>query len=77
MGTVLVEMNEKYTLRNREIESKPEWAPFDERRPKRRSVMALLGGDVVAEDGKVDGKPGGECLQLGNPGRILCYMGEG
>ena len=39
--------------------------------------MALPGGDVVAQDGKVDGKPGGECLQLGNPGRILCYMGEG
>ena len=77
MGTVLVDINEKYTLRSREIESKPAWTPFDERHPKGRSVMPLLGGDVVAEDGKVDGKPGGECLQLGNPGRILCYMGEG
>ena len=44
-GTVLVDMNEKYVLRNKEFVSKPGWTP--------------------------------EVLQLGKPGRTLCYMGKG
>ncbi|MEH7226733.1 dihydroorotase family protein [Bacillus sp. JJ1566] len=59
---VLVNMSQKWTIKNKEIVSKAGWSPFDGTECTGKPVMTIVRGNIVMDNGKIVADPG-----LGQP----------
>ena len=55
----IVDMNKKIIIKNKDIESKCGWTPFDGFEFKGAPVSTIIGGKVKMKDGKILGEPEG------------------
>jgi dihydroorotase len=61
----IVDMKKKIIIKNKDIESKCGWTPFDGFEFKGTPVSTIIGGEIKMKDGKILGKPEGKALQFG------------
>ena len=58
----IVDMNKKILIKNKNIESKCGWSPFDSFEFKGTPVLTIVGGQIRMRDGQILGEPGGKPL---------------
>ena len=60
----IVDMNKKITIKNKNIESKCGWSPFDGDEFKGTPVSTIIAGKIKMNDGKILGDPDGTPLKF-------------
>ena len=60
----IVDMNKKITIKNKNIESKCGWSPFDGVEFKGNPVSTIIAGKIKMNDGKILGDPDGTPLKF-------------
>ena len=58
----IVDMNKKILIKNKNIESKCGWSPFDSFEFKGTPVLTIVGGQIKMRDGQILGEPDGKPL---------------
>ena len=58
----IVDMNKKITIKNKKIESKCGWTPFDGFEFKGKPIATIICGQIKMRDGKILGEPRGKPL---------------
>ena len=58
----IVDMNKKILIKNKNIESKCGWSPFDSFEFKGTPVLTIVGGKIKMRDGQILGEPDGKPL---------------
>ena len=58
----IVDMNKKILIKNKNIESKCGWSPFDGFEFKGTPVLTIVGGQIKMRDGQILGEPDGKPL---------------
>jgi dihydroorotase len=58
----IVDMNKKILIKNKDIESKCGWSPFDGLEFKGTPVLTIVGGQIKMRDGQILGEPEGKPL---------------
>ncbi len=58
----IVDMNKKILIKNKNIESKCGWSPFDNFEFKGTPVLTIVGGQIKMRDGQILGEPDGKPL---------------
>ena len=58
----IVDMNKKHKIKDREIESKCKWSPFNNMEFKGKPVVTIVNGKIKMKDGKILGDPEGQSL---------------
>ena len=58
----IVDMNKKHKIKDREIESKCKWSPFNNMEFKGKPVATIVNGKIKMKDGKILGDPEGQSL---------------
>jgi dihydroorotase len=58
----IVDMNKKILIKNKDIESKCGWSPFDGLEFKGMPVLTIVGGQIKMRDGQILGEPEGKPL---------------
>ena len=58
----IVDMNKKILIKNKNIESKCGWSPFDGFEFKGTPVLTIVGGQIKMRGGQILGEPDGKPL---------------
>ena len=60
----IVDMNKTIEIKNKNIESKCGWSPFDGYKFKGTPVFTIIGGEIKMKEGKILGDPSGKPMQF-------------
>ena len=60
----IVDMNKTMEIKNKNIESKCGWSPFDGYKFKGTPVFTIIGGEIKMKEGKILGDPSGKPMQF-------------
>ena len=60
----IVNMNKEIVIKNKNIESKCGWSPFDGYKFKGTPVFTIIAGSIKMQDGKILGEPEGTPLEF-------------
>ena len=60
----IVDMKKIIEIKNKNIESKCKWSPFDGYKFKGTPVTTIINGDIKMKDGKILGKPSGNPMNF-------------